>query len=304
MIHAGAVVAAGISQGRSTTFNKDFKLFEYFREDHEKRDFVSGGAAAGVSAAFGAPIGKWFVTNWTYYSSQYLCRLQSNILDAMSLFQAITWYIKMHHARTFFLCGIMSFSCYIMFIHNMFSFKKKAYGVFCIFKKTLWICLDHILYSADKQRPCWQFYGRQKCPCSVFTGKSQTLTLPYWPHYHWSIQQGIGLGLRWSRPHSNLTRLSSYYNQGFWYFARSRSREFQVNPRNPAKFTKTREIPRNSLEILPNTCQHNIFESYLGCWCCLLAVNLLIYLETSSPQRVNNILKLPGVLRLMLWKTL
>ena len=60
---------------------------------------------------------------------------------------------------------------------------------------------------------------------------------------------------------------------------------------NPVKFTKTREIPRNSLEILPNTCWHNIFESYLGCWGCLLAVNLLIYLETSSPQRVNNIPK-------------
>lgn len=63
MIHAGAVVAAGISQGRSTTLNKDFKIFEYFREDHEKRDFVSGGAAAGVSAAFGAPIGEWFDVN-------------------------------------------------------------------------------------------------------------------------------------------------------------------------------------------------------------------------------------------------
>ncbi|XP_042197047.1 H(+)/Cl(-) exchange transporter 7 isoform X2 [Callorhinchus milii] len=57
MIHSGAVIAAGISQGRTSTLKKDFKIFEYFRRDTEKRDFVSAGAAAGVSAAFGAPVG-------------------------------------------------------------------------------------------------------------------------------------------------------------------------------------------------------------------------------------------------------
>lgn len=98
MIHSGAVVAAGVSQGRSTSLKKDFKvitltlmylylvpcqtsfvkqhkelpgllvmlwvslqIFEYFRRDTEKRDFVSAGAAAGVSAAFGAPVGEMFL---------------------------------------------------------------------------------------------------------------------------------------------------------------------------------------------------------------------------------------------------
>lgn len=56
-IHCGAVIGAGLSQGKSSSFKYDLKIFKAFRNDREKRDFVSAGASAGVAAAFGAPIG-------------------------------------------------------------------------------------------------------------------------------------------------------------------------------------------------------------------------------------------------------
>ena len=70
-------------------------------------------------------------------------------------------------------------------------------------------------------------------------------------------------------------------------------------PRNPGKSTKSREIHKNTLNTakfawnLSHTCQYNIFETYLGNWGCVIAINLQIYLETSPPQQVNNVPKLP-----------
>ena len=59
MIHSGAIVGAAVSQGKSLTFGFDtsWTKFQDLRNDKSKRDFVTFGAAAGVAAAFNAPIG-------------------------------------------------------------------------------------------------------------------------------------------------------------------------------------------------------------------------------------------------------
>lgn len=59
MIHSGAIVGAALSQGKSLTFGFDtsWTKFQDLRNDKSKRDFVTFGAAAGVTAAFNAPIG-------------------------------------------------------------------------------------------------------------------------------------------------------------------------------------------------------------------------------------------------------
>lgn len=59
MIHAGAVAGAAMSQGKSAAFGFDtsWTKFQDLRNDRSKRDFVTFGSAAGVAAAFSAPIG-------------------------------------------------------------------------------------------------------------------------------------------------------------------------------------------------------------------------------------------------------
>lgn len=57
MIHMGAAVGAGISQGHSTTLGIDTGLFRHFQNPKDKRDFATAGAAMGVAVAFSAPIG-------------------------------------------------------------------------------------------------------------------------------------------------------------------------------------------------------------------------------------------------------
>ena len=65
MIHLGAMMGAGLSQGDSATLgmttpcalSDGWMGFRRFRNDKDKRDFITAGAACGVATAFGAPIG-------------------------------------------------------------------------------------------------------------------------------------------------------------------------------------------------------------------------------------------------------
>jgi chloride channel 7 len=98
MIHSGAVVGAGVSQGKNSTLGWDtsWTKFNAFRNDHEKRDFVACGTAAGVAAAFGAPIGGALfaleegTTHWSDFLTwrTFVCAMVSGFtLDlTMSLF--------------------------------------------------------------------------------------------------------------------------------------------------------------------------------------------------------------------------
>ena len=127
---------------------------------------------------------------------------------------------------------------------------KEVFRLILLNRQTNLQCISQ-QENFSKERVFWPFNLQMYLSLPDLTDY-WTLTFLADNHKHDSVGQCIYL---------SLTLLTF---QGFWCFARSRTREIQVFPRNPAKFPKKREIPRNPPEIFPTTCQQNIFNTYLG----------------------------------------
>ena len=121
----------------------------------------------------------------------------------------------------------------------------------------------------------------------------------------------------WKKYIYNPKKIVCYSNHSgaLWQWGKNeRDRASDISRgRGPAKFRYFREIPRNSQknakyrEIRQKYFQIHVGKTYLILILAfrpvLFTSNVQIYLETSSLQGVNNVPKLPGVLRLMLRKT-
>ncbi|KAH7441661.1 hypothetical protein KP509_03G047600 [Ceratopteris richardii] len=57
LVHTGSCIASLLSQGGSKRYGLTWQWLRYFKNDRDRRDLVTCGAAAGVSAAFRAPVG-------------------------------------------------------------------------------------------------------------------------------------------------------------------------------------------------------------------------------------------------------
>ncbi|XP_058073698.1 chloride channel protein CLC-d isoform X2 [Magnolia sinica] len=69
LVHTGACIASLLGQGGSTKYHLSSRWLQVFKSDRDRRDLVTCGCAAGVAAAFRAPVGGVLfaleeVTSW------------------------------------------------------------------------------------------------------------------------------------------------------------------------------------------------------------------------------------------------
>lgn len=89
MVHTGACIASLLGQGGSRKYHLTCRWLRYFKNDRDRRDLITCGAAAGVAAAFRAPVG--------------------GVLFALE--EAASWYLLIAF-MFIFSTSIVNYSCY------------------------------------------------------------------------------------------------------------------------------------------------------------------------------------------------
>ncbi|ESL09533.1 chloride channel protein [Trypanosoma rangeli SC58] len=97
IIHIGSLIGAGLPTGRSRTLRCSAgSLLSTFQNPRDMRDFISAGAACGMTSAFSAPIGGMlFVMEEmaTFFSVQLACLVFVSCLSCMCVIQIINTYL-------------------------------------------------------------------------------------------------------------------------------------------------------------------------------------------------------------------
>ncbi|KAH9578599.1 CBS domain [Trypanosoma melophagium] len=104
MIHIGSLIGAGIPTGRSRTLRcSASSLLSSFRNPRDMRDFISAGAACGMTSAFSSPIGGMlFVMEEvaTFFPVKLACLVFVSCLSCMCVIQILNTYLSGWHLST------------------------------------------------------------------------------------------------------------------------------------------------------------------------------------------------------------
>ncbi|CAI7763043.1 unnamed protein product [Closterium sp. NIES-54] len=123
LVHTGACIANVLGQGGSRKYHLTWKWLRYFKNDRDRRDLVTCGAAAGVAGAFRAPVGGVLfaleeATSW--WRSALLWRVFfTNAVVAMVVRALMTYCANGH-------CGLYNGGGFIIFDHTE---AKTEFGV-------------------------------------------------------------------------------------------------------------------------------------------------------------------------------